>query len=597
MLKIWRSSHSVFGHSPEAENVLEAETFTADAVYTDEELAAIAAGGFNGIWVHGLLHNLVAHRLLPEFGLYAKQQQEKLRSLITRAARYGIKIYLCCQPPRAISEENTAFWQAHGDLAGAHYPLNSRDWEAKSQKEVVDFICLCTSLPAVRQYISEAFAMLSAALPDLGGYILITASEFPAHCISHVHDNECSECPRCSQRNPDEIISELINCIAKGVHASAPQQEIIVWEWGWEYASGANAENIIKRLDKSVIIMGSSDQGALKIDGTPINEYAFCVGTPSADFLHTMSIARENGLRTFSKLQLNVTHEIATVPNLSVPGQLFERAQWVKNTSGCAGYMGCWNFGNLITCNTAAFHFFTSTECPDERIAALEKFAERWFPGCEAMKIRIGWEIFAKAIELYPHCIPWLYHGPSNWALGYFAPEGRLDAPCGRSWRPEIKRGDDLSTAIPISSIYQVDTLIGRYDAMVALLEEGLRHFDAGMTVPSQHTLEEKATAHTMYACFRSTRNLLKIYKEKSTRGSCSGAIYRNIMADEFDNVSAVLPFVASDMRQGFHSEAQEYMFSADTISQKKRVLQEVLDSHLGRSSLGKKCPVLISEN
>ena len=76
MFKIWRSQYSRYGHSPEAENELYAETYTADATYTDEELKYISDGGFNGIWLNMLLHNVVYNEAFPEFGLYAKEQQE-----------------------------------------------------------------------------------------------------------------------------------------------------------------------------------------------------------------------------------------------------------------------------------------------------------------------------------------------------------------------------------------------------------------------------------------------------------------------------------------------------------------------------------------
>ena len=48
--RVWRSPFTDFCAASHDTND---ETVTANAVYTDEELARIAASGFNAIWVHG----------------------------------------------------------------------------------------------------------------------------------------------------------------------------------------------------------------------------------------------------------------------------------------------------------------------------------------------------------------------------------------------------------------------------------------------------------------------------------------------------------------------------------------------------------------
>ncbi|MFA7229820.1 MAG: hypothetical protein WC071_00985, partial [Victivallaceae bacterium] len=106
MIKIWRSPYSEFGKFSRIPNDLQDETITADNVYTDAVLSGIATSGFNGIWLHGLLHNLVQATEFPEFGQNSAIHLEKLRNLIKRAAKHGIKIYLYMQPPRAIPVEN-----------------------------------------------------------------------------------------------------------------------------------------------------------------------------------------------------------------------------------------------------------------------------------------------------------------------------------------------------------------------------------------------------------------------------------------------------------------------------------------------------------
>ncbi|MFA6717193.1 MAG: hypothetical protein WCS27_17575, partial [Victivallaceae bacterium] len=145
MLKIWKSPYSRF-HSPlDVINTLASETFTADVVYTDETLKFIADNSFNGIYIHGLLHNIVKQEEFPEFGIYADVQQEKLRNLIERAAKYGIKVFLFMQPPRALPAK-LDFWKSYQDIAGASETI---DWD--DLKCPTPFISLCTSTEKVRR--------------------------------------------------------------------------------------------------------------------------------------------------------------------------------------------------------------------------------------------------------------------------------------------------------------------------------------------------------------------------------------------------------------------------------------------------------------
>ena len=588
MFRIWRSQYSRYGHSPEAENELYAETYTADETYTDAELKYIADGGFNGIWLNMLLHNVVFNKAFPEFGLYARQQQEKLASLIERAAKYGIKVYLCCQPPRAVNEWDKAFWEKHADVSGARDTL-SKLWGTKDGHDFSDFISICTSLPKVQKYLEEAFADLSRALPELGGYILITASEFPAHCCTRQQPRE-KQCPRCSKRTPEEVIAELINCVEKGVHSAAPDQAVIAWNWSWRSSANAFPPDIIRRLNGNVVIMGDAERGGCDKAGTYIDEYAMCYEGPSPIFLEDMAAAEEHKLGTAAKLQLNVTHELASVPNIPVPGQLFARAQWVKHSKNCAGYMGCWNFGNAITANTAAFHFFTTKECPDKLLDALECFAERYFPACNAKMVAQAWKEFGDALEGYPHCTPWLYMGCVNWALGYFCPPGKMNGKGGRSWQYDV-RGDDLSAAFAKEKDnggnpngerrFNDEQVLERLGRISARWSKALELFEAGLASSKcRHSEEELNTAKVANACFISACNMIKMYMMKKNGGIAQGREYLDIQACELDNVRSVADIVRADRRQGFHSEAQVYMFDAGMLDDKIAKLEDLLKSN-----------------
>ena len=108
MLKIWRSAYSRFGVHAEFPDDLQDETVTAEKSYTEEILREIADSGFNAVWVHGQLHHIIPHPRYPGFAPNALQHLQALKKLCSRAGKFGIKVYLYLQPPRAIPVHDTA---------------------------------------------------------------------------------------------------------------------------------------------------------------------------------------------------------------------------------------------------------------------------------------------------------------------------------------------------------------------------------------------------------------------------------------------------------------------------------------------------------
>lgn len=172
-IKIWRSPESKFGILSEKNDDLQDETFLAQYAYTDEVLEKIASDGFNGIWIHGQLHNIIKTSHFTEFAPNSEKHIQSIKTICSRAAKYGIKVYIYMQPPRGISVCEKNFWQNYADYAGQHLEVYGDDGKK------FEINCLCTSTKYVQDYLYEAFANLASALPELGGVIIISASEYP----------------------------------------------------------------------------------------------------------------------------------------------------------------------------------------------------------------------------------------------------------------------------------------------------------------------------------------------------------------------------------------------------------------------------------
>ena len=579
-IRIWRSPDTRFGVLTRKLDHLEDETMTANAVYTDRELAGIAKSGFNAIWVHGLLRNIVKSEVFPEFGKYSARHQKNMNELIVRAAKYGIKVFIYMQPPRAIWEGD-AFWKKHAGIGGCIEESPAHD------ESIIKLRSLCTSTDKVRKYLKNSSAELAKKLPGLGGVILITASEYPSHCwarrgricdaMGHYHDFKATDCPRCAKRKPGEIVNEIIQNVRDGIKSVDKAVEVIAWNWSWNAYEQDPSPEIIKNLPEDVIYMADFERGSKKkILGKdhPIDEYSLSFSGPSERFSKSTTCAKKAGLGIMTKLQFGTTHELATVPNIPLIANVFDKASYVRDNK-ISGFMGCWNFGNMLTANTAAFNYFLTGKEHRTKKLALEAFASEYIPGCDAKKAASAWMTFSKAMDNYPFSIPFLYASPINYTLAFgIKPEQSDDVPCGRSWLMDKTRGDSLEASL---GPYTLDEVIKGLEKLSKEWKKGLEIFTASVeSSRSKHAKEELNTATVCYHVFRSAWNTYRAWK--LTRAWEKGKMkeFVKIAADETENLASVLPVLKKDKRQGFHGEAFDYMFSTGLVAEKLKKLQNI---------------------
>ncbi len=580
-IRIWRSPLTRFGTFTKELDELEAnETFTANKVYSDQELSRIAKSGFNAIWVHGLLRNIVKSEVFQEFGRNSEIHQKQMAELIARAGNHGLKVFMFMQPPRGIWA-GSGFWEKHPDAAGCIEKIQGEEGEHLKVK------CLCTSSPEVKKYLQTSAAALARELPGLGGIIMITASEYPSHCWSRrgfIADanGHCSqrkiECPRCAKRHPVEVVNEVIQLIRDGIRSVSDEMEIICWNWSWTAYEKDPSPTIVKNLPKDIIYMADFERGDEKVilgEKRVIDEYSLSFVGPSKRFVASVRIAKEAGIRCMTKLQFGTTHELATVPNLPLIANIFEKAKYIRENN-IAGFMGCWNFGNMITANTAAFNYFLRDKTLREKEASLEKFASDYFPGSTPKTVVEAWLQFSEAMDSYPFSIPFLYSNPINYTLAYpIKPGPPDDIPCGRSWLMDKVRGDSLEKSL---EGYTLDEVIKGFDMIRKKWKSGLDSLEKALgNSQSDHKDEELFTARTIYHIFRSIWNTYRAYKLRKDWNDLCMEEFIKIANDEIQNIEEVLPVLRKDGRQGFHGEGFGYMFDEKSAQKKIEGLKSVI--------------------
>ena len=265
--------------------------------FPDALLAGYARMGVRGVWLQGILYQLTPFPFDPALSTGWEARIAALNRLIARAKRHGIGVYLYLNEPRSMPD---AFFARYPHLRGAREG---------------DFCAMCTSTDEVRAYLEDAAYRLFCAAPDLAGFFTISMSENLTNCYSRAQD--AGGCPRCAARQPWEIVAEVNNLLARGAHRANPAARAIAWSWAW----GDWGREIVARLTEGQIVQCTAEEALATFVGGvegSVLDYTLSQTGPGKTAKALWRAARERGLETCAKVQINNTWELAAVPWLPV---------------------------------------------------------------------------------------------------------------------------------------------------------------------------------------------------------------------------------------------------------------------------------------
>ena len=359
--------------------------------YPDGFLQRLSAVGVNGVWLHAVLRDMApGGAAFPEFGADHERRLANLRALVERARRYGIGVYLYINEPRAMP---TAFFKSRPEMGGV------REGE---------FTALCTSHPAVRQWMVEALAHVFRQVPELAGVYAITASENLTNCASH---GAWRSCGRCKTRSDADILAEVAAAIETGVHRGNPKANVILSDWGWR--GHGDASEIIPRLPKSVWLTSVSEwslpieRGGIQ---TKVGEYSISAVGPGPRAVRHWASARRAGLKTMAEVQFNNTCEIASVPYLPVMDLVAEHCRNLTS-AGLDGMMIGWTMGGHPSPNFQLARQLRRPTGPTVD-TVLDGLARERFGPEGAPHARKAWTLMSDAFRQYPFHISVVYTSP-----------------------------------------------------------------------------------------------------------------------------------------------------------------------------------------
>ena len=371
-------------------------------------LEKLARQGVNAVWMHTVLNTLAKDPQYPEFGEGSERRMANLRTLVERAGKYGIKVYLYMNEPRA---QPPSFFEANA---------RRRAMKGVNQKSE-DTYTMCTSDPETLRWMRDAIKSVFASVPGLGGIFTITMSENHTNCASRWQKKKC---PRCSKRSTASIVAEVNRTLIEGMREAAPQAEALVWNWGWPDKEVAE---VLAALPKEGCrLMAVSERGMkIKRGGIPVttSDYSMsCVG-PSDATRNFWAQARSNGLPIMAKVQVNTTWEIAAVPYIPVMDLVAEQASNLVKAE-VDSVMLSWSLGCAPAPNLRVYDEIGRDGDAD---SALNRIAADLFGDKAVPAVRKAWTSFSEGFRNYPFSIGVAYAGPQHWGAAnplYWKPTG-----------------------------------------------------------------------------------------------------------------------------------------------------------------------------
>jgi hypothetical protein len=362
---------------------------TATDPYPDGYLERLAQSGVNGVWLQAVLSKLAPFPWDPSASEQHELRLKNLGALVARAKRHGVQVFLYLNEPRSLP---LAFFDKHPELKGVTEG---------------DHATLCTSVPEVQQFLVQSIETICRAVPDLGGFFTITASENLTNCWSHGNANAC---PRCSKRSPAEVIAEVNSLVQQGIRQSGAKARLLAWDWGWNDAWALEA---IRQLPAEASLMSVSEWGMPVEHGgvrTDVGEYSISVIGPGERARRHWKAARERGLRTIAKIQTGNTWELSSIPYLPVLENVARHAENLSHAE-IDGLMLGWTLGGCPSPNLEAVSETLACGSAEE---ALRHVANHRFGPDLGRIVVTAWKQFSVAFREFPFHAGLLYNGPQQ---------------------------------------------------------------------------------------------------------------------------------------------------------------------------------------
>jgi len=528
--------------------------------YPDEYLNRLMHDGTNGIWIYTSFKALFSSEQFPEYGDGGEKRIEKLNNVVKKCARYGIKVYIFAIEPMHLVGEHA---EAHRDMTGG---VNTGFGQ----------YAICTSTEMGKKYLSDSVKKLFTLVPDLGGYIDITAGERVTSCASY--PEVFKTCPICSKRKLGEVLAECANIIKWAMESVAPNAEFISWTYGHKDWNESDVLDYVEKCDTGIALMQSFEENSYAEQLGKVREgkdYWLSHIGPGRLFEATAREAKRLGKTVYAKMQVCCSHEVASVPYVPVPGLIFEKYKIARELD-CRGVMQCWYFGNYPSVMSKAAGELAFCNDFSDKDAFLTHLAAIYHGESAAHRIVSAWKKFEDGYSNYPLNIMFSYYGPMHDSVVWQLQLKPKDYYLPRSWQLlDEPNGDRIYEAL-----WQGHTL----EEVLSLSEYMSNRWNEGLSELTD-TDEDYTVAKALGVLFESGKNILKFYELRRELGLGKGDArtllerMRAITFAEIESSEKMISVCRVDRRLGYHSEAEGFKFFEKKLVYRMQKLRKLLDT------------------
>ena len=528
--------------------------------YPDAYLNRLAHNGTNGLWIYTSFRALID---MPQFEQNKEEvarRIEKLSRVVERCKRYGVKVFVFAIEPHGITDEEAA---THPELLGGKQSNGRHP--------------ICLRQEASREYVIGAVEKLFRTVPDLGGYISITAGERTTTCpsvASYVH------CPRCQKFSRGENLAYCVDTIKEGIRRAGTGAEFISWTYSHRYWEEKDVREYAEKCPLDVVMMQNFEDGGINMQlGKPrvAWDYWLSYVGPCDTFIATAEEAKKRGCEMWAKMQVCNSHELATVPYIPAPGILYDKYKTAREL-GTTGIMECWYFGNYPSLMSRASGALSFLDSFDSKEAFLFEFAARIYGESMADRVCAALRAFEAGYKNYPTNVMFNYYGPMHDGVVWELQLLPKNNPLSRTWLlPDVPDGDRIGECL-----FRGHTL----DEAIELSERIVSHWKEGLSLlPLPESEELCSLASALGVLFSSGSNILKFYRLRARLGKEEGnaeeilSEMRALVRSEIENSRRMCALCKIDSRLGYHSEAEGFKFFPEKMEHRiaslKRLLSE----------------------
>ncbi len=521
--------------------------------YPDEYLNRLAHDGTNGLWIYTYFHDLLTTDTIPEHGKDAAVRIAKLKRVVAKCKRYGVKVWIFGVEPYALAPDVAA---KHPDAVGGV------GWNGR--------YTVCTYSEEGAAYCVELTRRLMEQVPDLGGIIDITFGERPSSCVN---STAFCQCPRCRQHSRGEALAHTVNLLKEGMRQAGSKADFVSWTYGHRESPREEIEEYVRLAPDDVMLMENFEDAGFPTQlgkTRQATDYWLSYVGPSDMYANAAQTAQKEGKHLFAKMQVCCSHELATVPYIPVPGILFDKYT-AAHRFGVEGVMQCWYFGNYPSLMSKAAGELSFAGDFSDKDAFLTHLAGIYC-GDRAPDLVSAWKRFEEGYTHYPINIMFSYYGPMHDGVVWDLALEPTDTCLPRSWQlPDKPDGDRIGECL--QSGHTLEEAITLTDYMREAWHEGVA------LLPDTTPVEQRTVAQALDVLLASGNNILHFYhlREQLAYAANDAAALldamESIVEEEMTHSAVMIDLCYTDRRLGYHSEAEGFKFFPEKLQERIRSL------------------------